>query len=46
MEVHTLGFAVSLKFFQYQVRFLKGRQEINQEIIEYVSKQVGVPSSE
>ncbi|HDR7001348.1 TPA: Tn3 family transposase [Bacillus cereus] len=37
-----LGFAVSLKFFQYQGRFPKGRQEINQEIIEYVAKQVGV----
>ncbi|WP_299091119.1 Tn3 family transposase [uncultured Metabacillus sp.] len=39
-----LGFAVSLKFFQYQGRFPKGRQEINQEIINYVAKQVGVPA--
>ncbi|MDA1909772.1 DUF4158 domain-containing protein, partial [Bacillus cereus] len=28
--------------FQYQGRFPKGRQEINQEFIEYVAKQVGV----
>lgn len=39
-----LEFAVSLKFFQYQGRFPKGRQEINQEFIEYVVKQVGVPA--
>lgn len=38
-----LGFAVSLKFFQYQGRFPKGKQEISAEIIQYVAKQVGVP---
>jgi hypothetical protein len=38
-----LGFAASLKFFQYHGRFPKGKQEINQEIIEYVAKQVEVP---
>ncbi|PHE39727.1 Tn3 family transposase [Bacillus pseudomycoides] len=39
-----LGFAVSLKFFQYQGRFPKGKQEINKQLIEYVAKQVGVPA--
>ncbi|WJE55615.1 Tn3 family transposase (plasmid) [Bacillus cereus] len=39
-----LGFAVSLKFFQYQGRFIKGKQEINKKLIEYVAKQVGVPA--
>ncbi|MEK4787976.1 MULTISPECIES: Tn3 family transposase [Bacillus] len=39
-----LGFAVSLKFFQYQGRFPKGKQEINKQLIDYVAKQVGVPA--
>ena len=39
-----LGFAVSLKFFQYQGRFPKGKQEISTQLIDYVAKQVGVPA--
>ncbi len=39
-----LGFAVSLKFFQYQGRFPKGKQEINKQMIEYIAKQVEVPT--
>lgn len=37
-----LGFAVLLKFFQYQGRFPKGKQEISKDVIQYIAKQVDI----
>ncbi|MBN8190577.1 Tn3 family transposase [Bacillus sp. NTK074B] len=37
-----LGFAVTLKFFQYKGRFPKGKQEISIDVVQYIAKQVGV----
>ena len=38
-----LGFAVLLKFFQYQGRFPKAKNEISPQVIDYIAKQVDVP---
>lgn len=39
-----LGFALLLKFFQYEARFPKDTNEIPDTIVNYVAKQVGVPA--
>lgn len=40
-----LGFAVILKFFQYEARFPNYKNEIPKEVILYISKQLGIEAS-
>lgn len=40
-----LGFAVLLKCFQYEGRFLRSRQEAAPEVVRYLSTQVGVDAT-
>jgi hypothetical protein len=38
-----LGFAVLLKYFQWNARFPSNHQDVPNEIVAYIAKQVGVP---
>jgi len=39
-----LGFSLSLKFLLWKARFLRGRGELPENMIEFVAGQVGVPA--
>ena len=41
-----LGFAILLKFFQYEGRFPRQTQEVPAPVVEHVARQVRVPSDE
>ena len=40
-----LGFAVLLKFFQYEARFPPSRQEVPLAVVAFVARQVGVSAA-
>jgi uncharacterized protein DUF4158 len=40
-----LGFAVLLKFFQYEARFPQSRQEVPWAVVAFVARQVGVSAA-
>jgi len=40
-----LGFAIILKFFQYEASFPSNKNEIPKEVILYISKQLGIDAS-
>ena len=41
-EENRLGFAVLLKFFQYEARFPRSKQEVPKLVVSYVAKLLGV----
>ncbi|WP_241564064.1 DUF4158 domain-containing protein [Nonomuraea polychroma] len=45
-DATRLGFAILLKFYTQHGRFLRGRSELPDDVVEHVAKQVQVPASE